>query len=115
MRAEQILDTLERFFVIKRPVCLEGPPGGGKTSLVQQAAARLGVEYIHKHMPTMLVEDFGIPTFTPGAESFNYQMPPWWPVDSDAQAILCFDDRNQCGADLQKVLANIQTWGSTPV
>tara|TARA_R110000744_G_scaffold316522_3_gene423165 strand:+ start:424 stop:1407 length:984 start_codon:yes stop_codon:yes gene_type:complete len=108
MRAEQVLDTVKRFFEVKRPVCIEGPPGGGKTSLAQQAAAQLGVEYIHKHMPTMLVEDFGILYPTKDSQKLEYKLPEWFPTDPDIQAILCFDDRNQCGADLQKVLANIQ-------
>ena len=59
MRAEQVAETIKLLFPIKRPICIEGPPGGGKTSIVQQVAAELGIQYIHKHMPTMLVEDFG--------------------------------------------------------
>ncbi len=93
---------------IKRPSCLIGPPGGGKTSVVQQVAEELGVEYIHKHMPSMLVEDFGILFPKDKSDKLGYRLPDWFPTDPDLEAILCFDDRNQSNADLQKVMANIQ-------
>lgn len=108
MRAEQVAETIKLLFPIKRPICIEGPPGGGKTSIVQQVAAELGIQYIHKHMPTMLVEDFGILFPKKSGDQLEYKLPEWYPTDPDAQAILCFDDRNQAGADLQKVMANIQ-------
>ena len=108
MRAELVVQTIIDLFAIKRPVCLEGPPGGGKTAIVQQVAARLGVQYIHKHMPTMLVEDFGILFPKKDGDKLEYKLPEWFPTDPETQAILCFDDRNQAGSDLQKVLANIQ-------
>lgn len=107
MRAEMVKQVLRDLWAIKRPVCIEGAPGGGKTSIVQQVAEELNVEYIHLHMPTMLVEDFGI--LFPSAESsqLEYKIPDWFPVNEETQAIVCFDDRNQCSADNQKVLANI--------
>jgi hypothetical protein len=56
----------------------------------------------------MLVEDFGI-LFPDGGDKLNYRLPDWFPVKgkSPEQGILLFDDRNQAGPDLQKVLANI--------
>jgi hypothetical protein len=90
-------------------VCIEGPPGGGKTTIVQQVAEDLGVPYIEKHLPTMLVEDFGVPDLLTEGSNFGYKLPDWFPVKGKAPeaGILCFDDRNQAGADIQKVLANI--------
>lgn len=107
MRAEIIAQTLKELWPIRRNVCIEGPPGGGKTSIVQQVAKDLDVEYVHRHMPTMLVEDFGI--LFPKAETnmLHYKLPDWFPTDPDFKGIICFDDRNQCGSDLQKVQANI--------
>lgn len=107
MRAELILTTLKALYPIRRAVCIEGPPGVGKTSLVRQVTEEMGIEYIHLHPPTMLVEDFGMPMMTTSDVQFGYKMPHWWPVDPDTKAILCVDDRNQCGADIQKVLANM--------
>jgi hypothetical protein len=107
MRATLLKDTLRSLFPIQRTVCIEGAPGGGKTTIVQEVAQDLNVPYVELHMPTMLVEDFGIP-FPEGA-GFNYKLPDWFPVKGSApdRGILCFDDRNQAGPDLQKVLANI--------
>lgn len=112
MRAKQLASTIKALFPIQRTVCIEGPPGGGKTSIVQQAARELGVHYIERHMPTMLVEDFGVPDMMQSGPSFGYKLPDWFPFvgsryDDGKGGILCFDDRNQANADLQKVLANI--------
>jgi len=112
MRAELVKQTLKALFPIKRPVSIEGSPGGGKTSIVQQVAKELGVGFIEKHMPTMLVEDFGILYPSEGAKMLEYKLPDWFPAedrtDIPDEGILLFDDRNQANNDLQKVLANIQ-------
>lgn len=108
MRATVLKDTLKALFPLRRTVCIEGAPGGGKTTIVQQVAEELGVPCIERHMPTMLVEDFGI-LFPNGDDKLHYKLPDWYPIKGKApeQGILLFDDRNQAGADLQKVLANI--------
>ncbi|MEI2421780.1 hypothetical protein V6O07_16000, partial [Arthrospira platensis SPKY2] len=75
-------------------------------------ARDLGLPIIEKHMPTMLVEDFGIPYPDAQGNGFSYKLPDWYPYKgkpgTEAGGILLFDDRNQANADLQKVLANIQ-------
>jgi hypothetical protein len=108
MRASLLKDTLKSLFPIQRTVCIEGPPGGGKTTIVHELAEELEVPVIERHMPTMLVEDFGV-LFPNGDDMLHYKLPDWFPVKGKApeQGILLFDDRNQAGADLQKVLANI--------
>ena len=108
MRATLLKDTIKSLFPIQRTVCIEGPPGGGKTTIVHQVAEELGVPCIERHMPTMLVEDFGV-LFPKGEESLHYKLPDWFPLKGKApdRGILLFDDRNQAGGDLQKVLANI--------
>jgi hypothetical protein len=107
MRASLLRDTLKTLFPIQRTVCIEGAPGGGKTSIVHQVASELDVPIVEVHMPTMLVEDFGTPEIT--GETMKYKMPDWFPVQGKApeSGILLFDDRNQASSDLQKVLANI--------
>lgn len=109
MRAETLKDTIKALFPIQRTLCIEGAPGGGKTSIVHEAAKELGVECRELHMPTMLVEDFGILFPEEGSNTLRYKLPEWFPQAGKApeKGILLFDDRNQAGADLQKVLANI--------
>ena len=108
MRAELLKQTIKSLFPIQRTIAIEGAPGGGKTTIVHEAAAELGVPCIERHMPTMLVEDFGI-LFPNGNDKLHYKLPDWFPVKGKAPeaGILLFDDRNQAGSDLQKVLANI--------
>lgn len=108
MRATLLKETLKSLFPIRRTVCIEGAPGGGKTTIVHQVANELEVPIIEKHLPTMLVEDFGI-LFKNEAGGLHYELPDWFPVKGKApeNGILLFDDRNQAGGDLQKVLANI--------
>jgi hypothetical protein len=51
-----------------------GPSGIGKTAIPKQVAARRnkgkGVPYVALHMPTMSLEDFHIPTFSPDTKEF---------------------------------------------
>lgn len=51
-----------------------GPSGIGKTAIPKQVAARRnggkGVPYVALHMPTMSLEDFHVPTFSPDTKLF---------------------------------------------
>lgn len=112
MRATTLKQTLKELYTVGRTVCIEGPPGGGKTTIVQDVATELDRHYIEKHVPTMLVEDFGVPDMMTGNASFGYKLPEWFPAkgtqyDDGKGGILCLDDRNQANADIQKVIANI--------
>lgn len=108
MRATLLKDTLKSLYPIQRTVCIEGSPGGGKTTVVHEVGHELDVPVVERHMPTMLVEDFGI-MFPHGEQGLTYRIPDWFPVKGKApeRGILLFDDRNQANPDLQKVLANI--------
>jgi hypothetical protein len=108
MRATLLKETIKSLFPITRTLSIEGSPGGGKTTIVHEVAQELDIPCVERHMPTMLVEDFGI-LFPDGSDKLNYRLPDWFPVKGKApeQGILLFDDRNQAGPDLQKVLANI--------
>jgi len=108
MRATLIKETIKSLFPLQRTLCIEGSPGGGKTTIVHEVAKELDVPCIERHMPTMLVEDFGI-LFPNGDDQLHYKLPEWFPIKGKApeRGILLFDDRNQANGDLQKVLANI--------
>lgn len=116
MKANLLFNTLTSLFQTRRTVCIEGAPGGGKTTIVREVADSLDVPVVELHMPTMLVEDFGVlyPDSTDSAQStptLSYRLPQWFPdeanPDTPKDGILLFDDRNQASPDLQKVLANI--------
>jgi len=124
MKASLLKDTVKSFYAIGRSVCISGPPGGGKTSIAKQSARELKKPSITVHMPTSLVEDFGVPDIVSqqiAAEneqadvvdtSFGYRLPAWFPVeggplDKGRGGFLIFDDRNQADPSIQKVLANI--------
>jgi hypothetical protein len=109
MRAKTLKQTLKDLFKIKRTVAIEGSPGGGKTTICREVADEMGVGFIEVHMPTMLVEDFGIPMPQPDG-TIKHTLPHWYPAvgsDHPETGILCFDDMNQANADLQKVVANM--------
>ena len=110
MRATLLKSTLSALIPAGRSVAIEGAPGGGKTTIVHEVAESLGLPIVERHMPTMLVEDFGIPY--PTDNGFEYKLPDWFPhkgkAGTENGGVLLFDDRNQANADLQKVLANIQ-------
>jgi hypothetical protein len=110
MRPQLLKTTLMALVPAGRTVCIEGPPGGGKTTITRDVASALGRQYVELHLPTMLVEDFGIPEIN--GTTLSYKLPHWYPAkgskyDTPEGGILCFDDRNQANADIQKVLANI--------
>ena len=110
MKSELLIDTLAKFFEIKRPVFISGQPGVGKTTGVAAMAKRMGAHYNHIHAATCLTEDFGMPYLTQDADKFGYKMPHWWPGEESPELhnqVMCFDDMSQCSADIQKVIANI--------
>ena len=108
MNPQSLMKTVKAFHKVQRSMCVEGSPGVGKTQIIQASAKSMGIPCITKHLPTMLVEDFGI-LFPDGDKMLNYRLPDWFPqMDTHGEeGILLFDDRNQGGNDLQKVLANI--------
>ena len=107
MRASTLAKTIKTMYPTRRTLCVEGAPGGGKTSIIRQAADALGVPYIEVATANKLVEDFGIPR--EANSKLVYTVPDWFPVKGEHpdEGILCFDDSNQCDQNLQKVIANI--------
>lgn len=111
MRPQMIEQTIIELHEanVHRAICIEGEPGGGKTSVVRQAAKKLDVPYLEIHTPTAQPEDFGVPWVSGDSDTYDFKIPEWFPVEGKApeRGILCFDDRNQGDASLQKVIANI--------
>ena len=79
MRAELLKGTLKALFSIQRTVCIEGPPGGGKTTIVREVGEELGVPVIMRNPAMAPVEDFGAPDMLASGNWFGYKMPDWFP------------------------------------
>lgn len=108
MKPQDVMQVIcDVYNTSKRSICVEGPPGGGKTSIIRLAAEKLGIQYTEIHMPTIPPEDLGIPIPDMNTMEHRHTRPHWFPQDPESKGILCFDDRNQAAADVQKVLANI--------
>jgi len=111
MRAELLKGTLKALFTIQRTVCIEGPPGGGKTTIVREVGEELGVPVIMRNPAMAPVEDFGAPDMLASGNWFGYKMPDWFPYKgkpgTERGGILLFDDRNQATPDHQKAIAHI--------
>jgi hypothetical protein len=111
MRAELLKGTLKALFPIQRTVCIEGPPGGGKTTIVREVGEELGVPVIMRNPAMAPVEDFGAPDMLASGNWFGYKMPDWFPYKgkpgTERGGILLFDDRNQATPDHQKAIAHI--------
>lgn len=128
MKPSIIAKELPTLIAEKIPAYITGQPGGGKTSVAHVVAKNAGWDgvftdmhsdprsqafgCIELHVPTMLVEDFGIPMFNDDGKTFGYRMPHWYPFagrkDYPEKGILIVDDRDKGNQDIQKVLANIQ-------
>jgi Cdc6-like AAA superfamily ATPase len=87
MRATTLKATLKALYgtELKRSVCIEGPPGGGKTTIVKEVADDLreehpDFEYREIPMATALVEDFGIPFLDPVTGNLKFKLLDWFPV-----------------------------------
>lgn len=96
---------------IERPILIEGSPGIGKTELVGQLAAELGIEFRCVHAPLMQPEDYGFPVVSQDKTTVEFIVSKSkFPVVGSGAAergILLFDEFNQCEIGQQKTVGNI--------
>ena len=107
MRTRDLITTLTALIRARRPVYITSAPGAGKTTVCQHVSEVLGMHYIHCHVPTRLVEDFGVPDMGSMEDYFRYKLPEVFNIPADRPTLINFDDRGQCGQDLQKIIANM--------
>jgi len=96
---------------ILRPLYVEGSPGLGKTQIIEQCAAELGIDCRVLHAPLMQPEDYGFPVISDARDTVNFIVPQYkFPIDAESLkngGILLFDDAGQCEGFSQKIIANI--------
>lgn len=94
----------------KRTLMLEGPPGVGKTQIVQQAADELGIGFIAMHAPTAQPEDMGLPVPNKDRTGIDFLVPnvlPFEGTDRPKAGLLLIDELPQGDNATQKTLANL--------
>jgi len=113
MRPSLLIASIQAMVKVGRSVYVAGKPGNGKSTICHTAVR--GIEggswgYREIHGPTMLVEDMGILFPNKTDDKLSYRLADWWPIEGECeeQGVLCFDDRDKCDINLQKVIANIQ-------
>jgi hypothetical protein len=108
-----MMDTIESRIRagIKRPVLIEGPPGGGKTQGVKQIADRLGIGFKMIHAPLKQPEDLGLPVVSAKRDSVKFIVPaddfPMVGSECEEEGIICIDELAQADNSIQKILANL--------
>lgn len=93
MRASDVLEALRAMWQTRRPIFLWGPPGVGKSSLIRQLAAALGIEIIDVRAVLLDPVDLrGIPAVN-GDHRAHWCQPDFLP--RDGQGVLFLDELAQ--------------------
>ena len=90
---KEVTDVLSLAYASGQPVMLEGPHGVGKSQLVEQAAASIGIGYIVRDLSLMEPPDLiGLPKFDNGKTV--YAPPAFLPTQG--QGLLVLEELNRC-------------------
>lgn len=96
MKPSKLADRLiDSAFRQKLSVMVWGSSGIGKSSLTQQIAKKLGVEYIDLRLSQLDPEDLrGLPVYDRDAKRMTFALPDFLPTDPNSQGILNLDEIN---------------------
>lgn len=90
---KEVVDILALAYASGQPVMLEGPHGVGKSQLVEQGAASLGIGYIVRDLSLMEPPDLiGLPRFENGKTV--YAPPAFLPTNG--KGLLVLEELNRC-------------------
>ena len=93
-----------------RALYISGPPGTAKTSIPQQVASQRGIGCAVIHVPTMPVDDFGVPFPNEQKDGLTYLLNDRFPLEGSdwpEAGILIADELAQADPHAQKGWANI--------
>lgn len=93
-----------------RALYISGPPGTAKTSIPEQVALARGIGCIKTHVPTMPVDDFGVPFPNADKDGLTYLLNDRFPLEGSHwpdEGILIADELGQADGPSQKGWANI--------
>jgi len=110
MKAKLLVEVLVGFEKIKRPAYIQSSPGIGKTAIANQVGERLGIPVIHIHVPSLLIENLGIPYPIIDEKKIEFFLTGLLPVFGSGhpeRGIVLLDEAGQAGPELQKVCANL--------
>lgn len=99
MKASNLTATLERMIDARQPLMIWGPPGGGKSDIVAQTAARLGRKLYDVRVALLDPVDLrGVPSVKGGVTRWN--IPAFLPSDG-GPSLLFLDELNAGALDVQ--------------
>lgn len=112
MRVDQAQRVIELRAKTDHPrgILLRGSPGVGKTAIVGQVAKKLGIGFVHFHVPNMLPEDLSMPIIDAKNVTVSFALDGRLPVVGSGlpeHGIVLLDELAQGGMEVQKALANI--------
>lgn len=92
LRPSDLATLLESAIANRQNVCVHGPPGIGKTSIIGQVAAKLNYHAINQSVPTLLPEDARIPDMTLAGDTFGFKYADWLPKQGCGPTVLVLDE-----------------------
>lgn len=111
MKPSQIIRELKIAYDLREPVYLQGPPGGGKTSVVKQVTKELGIGMAFIHAPTANSEDIGCPSIMGEDDWLRWKLTDQLPFEGNDDfpdhGIIVVDELPQAAKDVQNVIGNL--------